>query len=137
MGFFSWKTSDKERSISCVKPFTVYLLNPFGEPFREDDYEGYGVFGGKDAYQFLAECNWPDECVGDVEHDRGVGIEKCFDLMNEKGAIKYPLKFSENPDADYYKLAAAADCEYQGYFYPCNHPDGHDDCGCGGNFCEE
>ena len=62
MGVFSWCTSDTKKSIPCCRPFgdlpgTVYLLNPFGEPYKETDYEGYGVFGGRDVYDLVMEWN--------------------------------------------------------------------------------
>ena len=63
MGNFSWCTSDTEKSIPCVyetyegAPTTIYLLNPFGEPYKETDYEGYGVFGGRDVYELVVEWN--------------------------------------------------------------------------------
>ena len=36
---------------------TVYLIDTDGKLIREDDYEGYGVFGGIDAYGWLAHRN--------------------------------------------------------------------------------
>lgn len=65
MGFFSWKTADTQESIwntysSKCRP--VYLLNPRNEaPILEENYEGYGVFGGHDAYVWLAKTNLPQE----------------------------------------------------------------------------
>lgn len=64
MGFFSWNTCDTNESIANIhsghvnstKP--VYLLQPNGkEPLVEDYYEGYGDFGGIDAYVWIAENN--------------------------------------------------------------------------------
>lgn len=62
MGFFSWKTADTNESIGNIysdRPSpTVYLLQPNGKPpIREDAYEGYGVFAGIDAHEWLAETN--------------------------------------------------------------------------------
>jgi len=62
MGFFSWITCDTKKSIPAaasgreMKP--VYLLQPNGlPPIKEECYEGSGVFGGKNAYEWLAEMN--------------------------------------------------------------------------------
>lgn len=115
MGFFSWKTSDTHRSISnsfSVRgTFPVYLVTPDDEKILETCYEGYGIFGGHDAYALLARWNRPDACNGDDEHDRLIGIQ-----LDEK-QIRYPLKFSESEGARYEHLTAAETCEEQGYFY--------------------
>ena len=62
MGVFSWCTSDTKKSIPCCTPFgglpgTVYLLNPFGDPYKESNYEGYGEFDGRDVYDLVVEWN--------------------------------------------------------------------------------
>lgn len=61
MGFFSWKTQDTDRSISNVYSirgtFFVAMHDDKGNVWTEQDYEGYGVFGGKDYYELLAEMN--------------------------------------------------------------------------------
>jgi len=61
MGFFSWKTQDTGRSIankySNRSTFSVRMTDNSGNEWIEDDYEGYGEFGGKDFYELLAEMN--------------------------------------------------------------------------------
>ena len=61
MGFFSWKTSDTNKSISNIysrrKPFTVHLIIEDGLISTESNYNGYGVFGGVDIYSFIGEKN--------------------------------------------------------------------------------
>jgi len=67
-----------------------YLMSPDGEVYEEKNYEGYGVYGGKDAYALLAQTNveavreWftPDmpnmhdwEPTGDNDEDRMLGID--------------------------------------------------------------
>lgn len=71
MGFFSWKTSDTGESIASshsnrpTKP--VYLLQPNGKaPICELDYEGYGVFGGVNVYEWLAEVNFGNKSLVNV-----------------------------------------------------------------------
>jgi hypothetical protein len=61
MGFFSWKTQDTNKSIanqySNRKPFKVTMSDNKGNKWTETNYEGYGVFGGKDYFELLAEMN--------------------------------------------------------------------------------
>jgi hypothetical protein len=121
MGFFSWKTADTQESIPNIhagKPIrTVYLLQPGGKPsIAESSYGGYGYFGGIDAYAWLARMNseedWTDKPDKEI---RDFGIRWWF---HEREKIRYPLKFSFNPNAVYEALPASEECEYQGYFYP-------------------
>ena len=61
MGFFSWNTSDTQRSIannySKRGTFKVHMVTKDGRAYTEENYEGYGEFGGKDFYELLAELN--------------------------------------------------------------------------------
>ena len=173
MGVFSWLTSDTEKSIQWGVKRTAYLLQPGGQPsIAEPCYEGYGRFGGVDAYVWLFENN-KQLFKGDTseltdEQKRIVGIyledgEVCqdpetgqiyhvdadlscivpgeiiryyFDEVPGFGGktvrelldsgrftkvpvsqfvkIKYPLKFSFNPEARYEHLPAAKPCPWQG-----------------------
>lgn len=69
MGFFSWLTADDNQSIANVHSNkavrTVYLLQPEINGKREPAivetrYEGFGVFGGVNAYAWLAARNFGD-----------------------------------------------------------------------------
>lgn len=120
MGFFSWKTSDTGRSISNKYSnrgaLPVYLYCPDGTKIYEPDYEGYGRFGGQDAYALLARWNRPDECCGNDDEDRIIGIRLgCDDRQMEK--LRFPLKFAESGSFAYDELKAASNCEFQGFFY--------------------
>ena len=120
MGFFSWNTCDTERSItnncSSRPTFTVHMITPDGRVFTENDYEGYGEFGGKDFFDLLCELNGLPE-------DRGAGIDLVFKNNpngdNTPGVI-YP-KFVENLNnnvvAQYNSLPNPESCEAQGFFY--------------------
>lgn len=129
MGFFSWKTVDTKRSIpnmySSRKTFPVVLLIPkeFGGGIIEEIcYEGYGDFGGRDAYALLAKWNGPENCTGVDEVDRHFGIFiACGD--DKMAKLKYPLKLVSK---DYYLKTNCTyesvkgfskDCPKQGYFY--------------------
>jgi hypothetical protein len=82
MGFFSWKTQDTNKSIantfSCKPTFKVVMKDNKGNEWVEEDYEGYGVFGGKDYYQLLAEMNNAEGLTGDVDNDRLIGIRLSY-----------------------------------------------------------
>lgn len=74
MGFFSWNTSDTQRSIannySKRDTFKVHMVTKDGGAYTEENYEGYGEFGGKDFYELLAELNG--------KKTRDEGIELAF-----------------------------------------------------------
>lgn len=118
MGFFSWKTSDTKESISnkhsVLGALPVYLVTPDNEKIFEPDYDGYGVFGGHDVFALLAKWNVPEKCTGNEARDRYAGIDL---ILKTPELIKFPIKFSTNPERTYNDLAASEECPLQGYFY--------------------
>lgn len=112
MGFFSWHTQDTNKSIanrySNRPTFTVYMVNPLNldEYYTEDNYEGYGVFGGKDYYELLAEIN-------NEGNDRDKGIELAF---HHTEPIEYPI-LVENLSKASEVFGEPRNCQCQGYFY--------------------
>lgn len=112
MGFFSWITQDTGRSIanqySNRKPFTVYMHDDKGNVWKEDNYEGYGEFGGKDYYELVAEMN------GEIS-DRQIGVDIAFKDYSPNPDIKYP-NLTETPDWTWINQEADV-CNEQGYFY--------------------
>lgn len=71
MGMFSWFTQDTNHRIVNGERHTVYMTDNKGNSYKEECYEGYGVFGGKDYYELLAEMNG-------YSSDRDKGIELAF-----------------------------------------------------------
>ena len=127
MGFFSWRTQDTDRSIankySNRKTFPVVMIDNKGNKWVEQDYEGYGVFGGKDYYELLAEMNGV-EIDKDIENYedkmRAAGISLAFSKGNHSGVgtegVYYP-NLIEKADGWVYQMAGPDSCESQGYFY--------------------
>jgi hypothetical protein len=126
MGFFSWNTQDTDKSIanqySNRKTFRVQMIDNKGNVFTENEYEGYGVFGGKDYYELLAEMNWfESDKTGDEYTDeaRGFGISIAF-KDNGSGVategVYYP-NLIEQADGWVYEMGGPDSCDYQGYFY--------------------
>ena len=109
MGVFSWKTQDTGESIpasgSNREPFTVYMSDG-NNTWKEDNYEGYGEFGGKDYYALLDEMNGGDG-------DRGRGIDLAFD--EERHDVRFP-SLNESESSRFTGIAPES-CEYQGWFY--------------------
>jgi hypothetical protein len=116
MGVFSWLTQDTDNSIPAegnlagLDTISVFMRDNKGNVWEESAYEGYGVFGGKDYYELLAEMN---------------GLEgKDANDLRDKG-IK--LSFSDNPyispslnqyeDSEWENIHPK-NCPLQGYFYP-------------------
>ena len=134
MGFFSWKTCDTGESIFNIfsdrETVSVAMVDDKGNVYIEDEYEGYGMFGGKDYYQLVAEMNVPDKCTGDVGHDRSLGIKIVFDYDEsgdinhmDKLKVKVPILVCKDLldyTKDYKQLwlntQPPVTCEYQGYF---------------------
>lgn len=111
MGCFSWRTLDTDRSISSVdsnRPtFAVYMVNPItGEYYKEENYQGYGIFGGKDFYELLAELN------NAVTRGDGVDIE-CY----RENYIS-PILVEDITLWEKYKGCKPECCIFQGYCYP-------------------
>lgn len=116
MGFFSWITQDTNKNIvnkySDIKTFPVVMVDNKGNKWIEDDYEGYGVFGGKDYYQLLAEMNEAEGLTGDVDNDRSIGIKIAF---GDKAFIAPNLVENKNERWQWIN-EHPMDCPYQGYF---------------------
>lgn len=115
MGFFSWKTADTKESIANVhaqpNQRPVYLLQPKGcEPIKCSVYDGYGVFGGIDAYEWLATMN------GMASGGREAGIDLQFE-PDSRPTPYIGLKFSYDPKAVWEDLPESEDCPEQGFFY--------------------
>jgi hypothetical protein len=136
MGFFSWNTMDTDKSIanehSNRKTFRVQMMDNKGNVWTEDNYDGYGRFGGKDYYELLAEMNgFTSDKTGDEYTDeaRGFGINIAF-KDNGSGiataGVLYP-NLVEKANGWNYEMAGPDNCEYQGYFYDEEDLDGEDD----------
>lgn len=111
MGFFSWKTQDTNRSISnsfSGRTFPVIMTDDKGNRYSEENYEGYGVFGGKDYYELLAEMN------GGTTRDDGIKIAFSKSLSGISEGVVYP---SLSECGDWYNGKSPDSCECQGYFY--------------------
>ena len=136
MGFFSWNTQDTDKSIanqySNRKTFRVQMMDNKGNVWTEDNYEGYGRFGGKDFYELLAEMNgFTSDKTGDEYTDeaRGFGIDIAF-KGNGSGVttdgVYYP-NLVEQADGWVYEMGGPDSCDFQGYFYDEEDYDGEDD----------
>jgi hypothetical protein len=93
------------------------MIDDKGNVWSEDNYEGYGVFGGKDYYELLAEMNG---LTGDGTEDmRMKGIELAFQ-NNPSGegtdGVKYP-NLVEMAKGWQYDPIGPESCEFQGFFY--------------------
>jgi len=124
MGFFSWIAMDTGRSIRNrhVEGYSsqvVYMRDQKGNVWKEDDYDGYGVFGGKDFYQLLAEMNEVEGLTGDVNNDRQLGIDLAF---SKEAHISPTL--NEHHHSDWVN-EHNQHCPDQGFFY--DHEDEEDD----------
>lgn len=87
MGQFSWYAQDTLDPIwNDRDKFKVYMVDPLtGERYEENDYEGYGVFGGRDYYELLATINYPITKYLNPEYFNGDGtIDKTLCKLHNK-----------------------------------------------------
>jgi hypothetical protein len=84
MGVFSWIAQDTNMPIYITgyqKPGyeqrIYYMWDNKGNSWKEPDYEGYGMFGGKDYYVLLAEMNkvYAEGVTDDQKREEGIAIE--------------------------------------------------------------
>lgn len=111
MGFFSWKTSDTKKSIPNIhqarkRCFPVKMLDDKGNVWKEGFYDGYGIFGGKDFYELLAEMN------GQTTREEGIDLAFSGDKT-----VKKPKLVSYSCTKKWSELPNSPSCRYQGYFY--------------------
>jgi hypothetical protein len=131
MGFFSWKTQDTDTSIANAHSnratFKVQMIDNNGNVWTENNYDGYGVFGGKDFYELLAEMNGVVErdkvqLQGEAYTDymRNKGIDLAFSKGNSSGVgtegVYYP-NLIEQARGWVYDMFGPDYCENQGYFF--------------------
>jgi hypothetical protein len=130
MGFFSWKTQDTDRSIANAhsnrSTFKVQMLDNNGNVWTENNYDGYGVFGGKDFYELLAEMNgfiselYKKGTDDYTDEARGFGINLAFSKGNTTGVgtegVYYP-NLIEEAKGWVYDMSGPDMCENQGYFF--------------------
>lgn len=107
MGFFSWITSDTNRSIpancSNRKTFPVHMITKDGQIFTENDYEGYGEFGGKDIYVLAAEMNGQKGATDEETR------QKFFDNIWKRGIEKDGKKLFYRDDFTRYDEPIASE----------------------------
>jgi hypothetical protein len=98
-GQFSWMTQDTGNQIGSEKQNTiaVYIFNDKGDKWQERRYEGYGVFGGKDYYELLAQMN------GIENADRQDGIDLAFGKKKIKGKVLFPALVEDPKRFDFKK----------------------------------
>ena len=127
MGFFSWKTMDTDKSIannySNRDVFRVEMMDNKGNVWTEDNYEGYGIFGGKDYYELLAEMNGVTSDLKGEEYTDYMRSEGISIAFKENGSgdhtkdVLYP-NLVEMANGWRYDPMGPESCEYQGFFFP-------------------
>lgn len=110
MGFFSWITQDTNRSISNVysslNTFPVVMIDNNNNKWIETSYEGYGVFGGKDFYELVAEMN------GKKTREEGIVI-----AFSGKQYLSPNLIELINNNVWTWVNKKPLHCQFQGFFY--------------------
>ena len=144
MGCFSWIAQDTNRQIVMndyynkksenSKPRTYYMWDNNGNMWKQEGYEGYGIFGGKDYYILLAEMNQDYIDYGEDPSDeqkRNYGIDLEFGNNNNTTVLSYP-NLTESADWEWVNQQPFRD-EYQGCEYNDEEADDEAQVYCGSN----
>lgn len=103
---FSWYTQDTNKRIVANQNKSITMTDMFGNKWVEECYEGYGVFGGKDFYELLAEMNG-------LGSDRLKGIDLAFEYA--KGYNPFAIFPSLTENGEYMKGVAPTMDDNQGF----------------------
>lgn len=63
MGCFSWMFADTNNEEALNIGMGAYIPRPDGETIFESNYEGYGIFGGYDIFDLVAD--WNKNCISE------------------------------------------------------------------------
>lgn len=94
MGQFSFFLQDTHERIINNRPMHVVMCDNKGHKYVEECYEGYGVFGGKDYYELLAEMNgyYITQAGGYdlyiLHLNGGAGINSYYNIKDAKEALR-------------------------------------------------
>ena len=101
MSYCTWLTHDTHKPVYQVPPIVVYMHTRDGRTWREANYQGEGLFGGKSYWILMSELNGPcdkgNPCNNtkiEHTHTRGVDIyDKGVHTQKIKGhsLTTYPI----------------------------------------------
>ena len=152
MGMFSWIYSDTGKQMLDGVYKKSYLLVPppyqkkYGKYIEEECYDGYGIMGGFDVYNLVAEWNFPVVQKSSFRNCTDDFVDKLFELREknasdeeyeklyntlewkrimgidiacydeQNASLPYPIKIVENKDLDYEKVKHSISDPNQGWF---------------------
>jgi DNA-binding ferritin-like protein (Dps family) len=95
-GQFSWMTQDTGQQIGSQdeNQIPVYMFDNTGKYYYEPNYDGYGVFGGKDYYELLDQMNGGSG-------DRERGIDLAFGKEKTGNEILFPALVTSPSNFNY------------------------------------
>ena len=129
MGCFSWWTLKYDGILSRpiymsdhkLPVIDVWMHTPDGKSYHEDEYRGYGEFGGKDYFVALSECNPEGETeqLTQEEH-RERGIKYAYE-SSKMLHLKFPV-FTETDTYDGHFNKQCKQCDKQGMSWEDDDP---------------
>lgn len=113
-GFFSWLTADTQESISnkysARGALSVVMLDCDNNAYIEENYAGFGVFGGVDYFESLAGTNGLKDRAEAVE----IYTLSPYKITN---TIKFITLSGFENGLTYKKVGNSEICKNRGYLY--------------------
>jgi hypothetical protein len=104
---FSWLTGDTRKSITNSSApegaLTVYMILPDDTHLKEDDYEGYGVFGGRDFFGLVWQLNSKErpktaskKLAPDLRAEKQAELDREFDQKHRGAGIDLAWSYEDD-----------------------------------------
>lgn len=105
MGMFSWLTGDTGRSITNNSApegaLPVYLILPDDTWLYEEDYEGYGIFGGRDFFGLVWQLNSEEKPKTAKRGESQADLDAAFDEAHRGKGISLAWSYEDQePDGE-------------------------------------
>ena len=100
MGQFSWMYADTRNTENLYICQPAYVICPDGSVIKEESYGGYGIFGGHDIFELVADWNKDIDIISRIEFPerRNYSQDREGDEFYHKAQVRYKTAVTRAKD---------------------------------------